>query len=265
MAEFPVPEQTEALTIKDQPQQNQPAGTIQEAEATRFSLLDRGKIVWNIFLGKNPFIGTQKGKALEARLSRVISEQSGVCENLPTERLDHDRTVDVTQQGYALAHPSLAGATTLQTFGLATCVALGALSSETKLGFLTHLDRAGSVPNALQLIRQYLGGLAKLVIYGGRVADRSIIATIEDGIGKDMVIIGKKTFNEKTSYEEFTAIALDTATGRFFIPYNIKTNGYRETPVVKRPRGKKVDYTLHNDGPPWSEIEQAMKAENGKF
>lgn len=189
-------------------------------------------------------------KQIESKLIKIKPEKSGVCSKIEIKELDEENTTVVGQKGYAIGHPSIPGSKILQTYGLADCVALIGYSPLTKKGFLSHIDRADSVAEALKLIRWNLGNEANLIIYGGAGEDygsggsRTILDAVYSCLGEgDLKIIGQETLGR-----ESRSIALDTENGQIFIPKKIKI----EDDVQKKIIEFRVLYdqrsTLTNDG-----------------
>lgn len=203
----------------------------------------------------------EQNKKELVRLNLIQPETTGICESLETAALDSAMTIVVGQKGYAYGHPLLPHARILETYGLADCVAVVAYDEEKSAGFLAHLDRVGSVREALNLIRSRLGDKAKLVIYGGQGqagnvthagGSREILAAIEDQL-RGLEVIGKDTLGSSSR-----AIALDTLTGNIFIPEQIVLEDDRRRKQISVRPLELIDQ-LHNDGAFLAEVNKAIK------
>ncbi len=197
-----------------------------------------------------------------ARLSLIQPETTGVCVSIDTEALDPAVTTVVGQKGYAFGHPLIPQARILQTYGLADCVAVIAYDQKKKAGFLAHLDRSGSAREAFNLIRSVLGDDARLIIYGGLGQAGEVTHTGGSRVtleaiynqARGLKIIGKETLGNVNR-----TIALDTQTGRIFIPEKIKTEDDRKKQMIDIRVTLDNTDRLTNDGPFFEPVYEAIK------
>lgn len=196
------------------------------------------------------------------RLSKIQPEKTGICEDLPREDIDESRTTVVGQKGYAFGHPNIHGSSILEIYGTGPCVGLFARNPKTGLCFTTHLDRSKSVIDAIQLIKREIGEEdAELVIYGGHGEageskgidnSRRILADIEEERGS-MKVIGKETLGNKDR-----SLALDTITGRYFIPIKPKIEDAHKAQLIGFRVTLDQSGALSNDGIPLNELYAAI-------
>jgi hypothetical protein len=155
------------------------------------------------------------------KVSCAAAPHKEVLADLPRREIDPRNMVDVFQRAYGFAAPSIVRY--VGTKGLAPCVAIIAYNSEAKLGFLTHVDAAHCVPNAIELVRctkadslVLFGGLAdsisyKIVgaIYNCLSDGNTYVRKIQEDLFRDI---------EDTGGKRPTRIALDSLTGEVFEP-----------------------------------------------